>query len=127
MGVMDRQTALSELFRSSRPHTGMHPASVRWVLGESKASALRGESMQDVIFNGAGDRKPVGRASVELVFDNSDGRIGGQWGHYAELAAAGRFHIPAARTFALEDWREALEISLAGRARGKLVLLPGNR
>jgi chromosome segregation protein len=59
---------------------------VRWVLGESKASALRGESMQDVIFNGAGDRKPVGRASVELAFDNSDGRIGGQWGQYAELS-----------------------------------------
>src|SRR5690348_3328383 len=59
---------------------------VRWVLGESKASALRGESMQDVIFNGAGDRKPVGRASVELFFDNSQGRIGGQWGQYAELS-----------------------------------------
>src|SRR5439155_8131049 len=59
---------------------------VRWVLGESKASALRGESMQDVIFNGAGDRKPIGRASVELTFDNSEGRIGGQWGQYAELS-----------------------------------------
>ena len=59
---------------------------VRWVLGESKASALRGESMQDVIFNGAGDRKPIGRASVELFFDNSQGRIGGQWGQYAELS-----------------------------------------
>jgi chromosome segregation protein len=59
---------------------------VRWVLGESKASALRGESMQDVIFNGAGERKPVGRASVELHFDNSQGRIGGQWGQYAELS-----------------------------------------
>jgi chromosome segregation protein len=59
---------------------------VRWVLGESKASALRGESMQDVIFNGAGDRKPVGRAAVELHFDNSQGRIGGQWGQYAELS-----------------------------------------
>ena len=59
---------------------------VRWVLGESKASALRGESMQDVIFNGAGERKPVGRASVELYFDNSQGRIGGQWGQYAELS-----------------------------------------
>jgi chromosome segregation protein len=59
---------------------------VRWVLGESKASALRGESMQDVIFNGAGDRKAVGRASVELFFDNSQGRIGGQWGQYAELS-----------------------------------------
>ena len=59
---------------------------VRWVLGESKASALRGESMQDVIFNGTGERKPVGRASVELHFDNSAGRIGGQWGQYTELA-----------------------------------------
>jgi chromosome segregation protein len=59
---------------------------VRWVLGESKASALRGESMQDVIFNGAGDRKPIGRASVELFFDNSQGRIGGQWGQYSELS-----------------------------------------
>ncbi len=59
---------------------------VRWVLGESKASALRGESMQDVIFNGAGERKAVGRASVELHFDNSAGRIGGQWGRYVELS-----------------------------------------
>ncbi len=59
---------------------------VRWVLGESKASALRGESMQDVIFNGAGERKPVGRASIELHFDNSLGRIGGQWGQYTEIS-----------------------------------------
>jgi len=59
---------------------------VRWVLGESKASALRGESMQDVIFNGAGERKPVGRASVELHFDNSAGRIGGQWGKFVEIS-----------------------------------------
>nr|MCU0774506.1 chromosome segregation protein SMC [Ideonella sp.] len=59
---------------------------VRWVLGESKASELRGESMQDVIFNGSGNRKPAGRASVELVFDNSDARAGGQWNQYAEIA-----------------------------------------
>lgn len=59
---------------------------VRWVLGESRASELRGESMKDVIFNGSTLRKPAGRASVELVFDNSDGRIGGQWGQYTELA-----------------------------------------
>jgi chromosome segregation protein len=58
----------------------------RWVLGESKASELRGESMQDVIFNGSGLRKPAGRASVELVFDNASGRAGGQWGQYAEIA-----------------------------------------
>ncbi|RJG06211.1 chromosome segregation protein SMC [Noviherbaspirillum cavernae] len=59
---------------------------VRWVLGESKASELRGESMQDVIFNGSTNRKPAGRASVELVFDNSDGRAAGQWSQYAEIA-----------------------------------------
>jgi len=59
---------------------------VRWVLGESKAAELRGESMMDVIFNGAANRKPAGRASVELVFDNSDGRIGGEWGRFSELS-----------------------------------------
>ncbi len=59
---------------------------VRWVLGESKAAELRGESMQDVIFNGAANRKPAGRASVELVFDNSDGRLGGEWGRFSELS-----------------------------------------
>jgi chromosome segregation protein len=59
---------------------------VRWVLGESKASELRGESMQDVIFNGSSHRKPAGRSSVELVFDNADGKASGQWGQYAEIA-----------------------------------------
>ncbi|MEO8407174.1 MAG: AAA family ATPase, partial [Oxalobacteraceae bacterium] len=59
---------------------------VRWVLGESKASELRGESMQDVIFNGSTHRKPAGRASVELIFDNADGRASGAWGQYAEIA-----------------------------------------
>ena len=59
---------------------------VRWVLGESRANELRGESMQDVIFSGSSDRKPAARASVELVFDNSMGRIGGSWGIYAEVA-----------------------------------------
>ncbi|RNF28078.1 chromosome segregation protein SMC, partial [Massilia aurea] len=59
---------------------------VRWVLGESKASELRGESMQDVIFNGSTHRKSAGRASVELVFDNSAGKAAGQWGQYGEIA-----------------------------------------
>ncbi len=59
---------------------------VRWVLGESRASELRGESMQDVIFNGTTSRKPASRASVELVFDNSDHRAGGQWGQFTEIA-----------------------------------------
>ena len=59
---------------------------VRWVLGESSAKQLRGESMQDVIFNGSSTRKPVSRASVELVFDNSEGRASGPWGQFAEIA-----------------------------------------
>jgi chromosome segregation protein len=59
---------------------------VRWVLGETRASALRGDSMQDVIFNGSALRKPVARASVELAFDNSLGKAAGQWSQYAEIA-----------------------------------------
>ena len=59
---------------------------VRWVLGESKASELRGESMQDVIFSGTTTRKQASRASVELTFDNSDHRAGGQWGQFGEIA-----------------------------------------
>ena len=59
---------------------------VRWVLGESKASELRGESMQDVIFNGSGNRKPASRSSVELVFSNELGRAGGQWNQFSEIA-----------------------------------------
>ena len=59
---------------------------VRWVLGESKASELRGESMQDVIFNGSGNRKPASRSSVELAFSNDAGRAGGSWNQYAEIA-----------------------------------------
>ena len=59
---------------------------VRWVLGESRARELRGESMQDVIFSGSATRKPVGRASVELIFDNSLGKAAGQWSQYAEIS-----------------------------------------
>ena len=59
---------------------------VRWVLGESRASELRGESMQDVIFNGTATRKPSSRSSVELVFDNADHRAGGQWSQFTEIA-----------------------------------------
>ncbi len=59
---------------------------VRWVLGESSARQLRGETMQDVIFNGAGGRKPSARASVELIFDNALGKAGGEWSKYGEIA-----------------------------------------
>ena len=59
---------------------------VRWVMGESSAKNLRGESMDDVIFTGSSSRKPVGAASVELNFDNSDGTLGGEYARFAELA-----------------------------------------
>ena len=59
---------------------------VRWVLGESRASVLRGDSMQDVIFNGAAQRAPLARASVELLFDNSSGRAAGAWSPVAEIS-----------------------------------------
>lgn len=59
---------------------------VRWVMGESSARYLRGESMADVIFNGSTSRKPVGQASIELIFDNQDGTLAGEYGRYAEIA-----------------------------------------
>jgi chromosome segregation protein len=60
---------------------------VRWVMGESSAKHLRGDSMTDVIFNGSSARKPVGTASIELLFDNSDGAAGGQYASFAEISA----------------------------------------
>ncbi|NEX22218.1 chromosome segregation protein SMC [Thiorhodococcus mannitoliphagus] len=59
---------------------------VRWVMGESSAKMLRGESMADVIFNGSTGRKPVGVASIELVFDNSDGRAGGEFAAFNQIS-----------------------------------------
>ena len=59
---------------------------VRWVMGELSAKHLRGDNMADVIFNGSSARKPVGAASVELVFDNSDGKIGGAYASYNEIS-----------------------------------------
>ena len=59
---------------------------VRWVMGESSARQLRGESMSDVIFSGSSARKPVGTATVELMFDNSDGRAGGEYASYSEIS-----------------------------------------
>ncbi|MCA1778971.1 MAG: AAA family ATPase, partial [Xanthomonadaceae bacterium] len=59
---------------------------VRWVMGESSARQLRGESMSDVIFSGSSARKPVGQATVELVFDNSDGRAGGEYAGFNEIS-----------------------------------------
>ena len=59
---------------------------VRWVMGESSAKMLRGDNMADVIFNGSSSRKPVGKASVELVFDNTSGSVTGNYAQFAELS-----------------------------------------
>jgi chromosome segregation protein len=59
---------------------------VRWVMGESSAKQLRGEALTDVIFNGSGTRKPTAQASIELLFDNSDRRITGEYAGFAEIA-----------------------------------------
>ncbi len=59
---------------------------IRWVMGESSAKNLRGESMADVIFSGSSSRKPVGKASVELLFDNTAGKAPGQYARYAEIS-----------------------------------------
>lgn len=63
---------------------------VRWVMGEISAKHLRGESMADVIFNGSGSRKPVAQATIELIFDNSDGSLGGQYAAYGEISVKRR-------------------------------------
>ncbi|MCK5387499.1 MAG: chromosome segregation protein SMC, partial [Gammaproteobacteria bacterium] len=59
---------------------------VRWVMGESSAKHLRGESMADVIFNGSTGRKPVGQATIELIFDNTEGKLGGEYANFSEIA-----------------------------------------
>ena len=59
---------------------------VRWVMGESSAKHLRGESMADVIFNGSTGRKPVGQANIELIFDNTEGKLGGEYANFSEIA-----------------------------------------
>jgi chromosome segregation protein len=78
---------------------------VRWVMGESSAKQLRGDSLTDVIFNGSGGRKPVGQASIELLFDNSDGRIGGEYASYAEISVRRRVTREGASDYFLNGTR----------------------
>jgi len=74
---------------------------VRWVMGESSAKNLRGESMTDVIFNGSSNRKPVGQASVELVFDNSERRIAGEYAGFTEISVKRVVNSDAQSTYIL--------------------------
>ena len=59
---------------------------ISWVMGESSAKQLRGDSLTDVIFNGSDTRQPVGQTTVELEFDNSEGKLGGQYASYTEIS-----------------------------------------
>ena len=74
---------------------------VRWVMGESSAKNLRGENMTDVIFNGSGGRKPVGQASVELVFDNHDHKLTGEYANFDEVSIKRKVDREAQSTYML--------------------------
>ncbi|MEM6708566.1 MAG: chromosome segregation protein SMC, partial [Pseudomonadota bacterium] len=89
---------------------------VRWVMGESSAKQLRGENLTDVIFNGSGSRQPTAQASIELIFDNSDGRIGGEYAAYAEIGIRRQVTREAQSTYFLNGQkcrrRDILDIFL---------------
>ncbi|PIA68333.1 chromosome segregation protein SMC [Pseudomonas sediminis] len=74
---------------------------VRWVMGESSAKNLRGESMTDVIFNGSNTRKPVTQASIELIFDNSDNSLVGEYAAFAEISIRRRVTRDGQNTYFL--------------------------
>ena len=76
-----------------------------WVMGESSAKHLRGDNLSDVIFNGSGSRKPVGQASVELVFDNSEGKLGGQYGSYNEISIKRQMNREGVSSYSLNGTR----------------------
>ena len=78
---------------------------VTWVMGESSAKHLRGENLTDVIFNGSSTRKPVGQASAELVFDNSDGKLGGQYASYNEISIKRQMNREGISTYYLNGSR----------------------
>ncbi len=78
---------------------------VTWVMGESSAKHLRGEALTDVIFNGSGARQPVGQASVELIFDNSAGKLGGAYAGYAEISIRRQLNRDAISTYFLNGTR----------------------
>jgi len=78
---------------------------VMWVMGESSAKHLRGDALTDVIFNGSTARNPVGQATVELLFDNSEGRAGGQYASYSEISIKRQINRDAISTYYLNGTR----------------------
>ncbi len=78
---------------------------VTWVMGESSAKHLRGESLTDVIFSGSSARQPVGQASVELVFDNTEKKLGGQYASYNEISIKRQINRDGVSTYSLNGTR----------------------
>ena len=78
---------------------------VTWVMGESSAKHLRGDALTDVIFNGSSVRQPVGQASVELIFDNSDGKLGGPYAGFAEVSIKRLLNRDTVSTYYLNGTR----------------------
>src|SRR3990167_2303881 len=78
---------------------------VIWVMGESSPKYLRGEALIDVIFNGSNVRKPVGQASVELIFDNTDGSVGGEYAKFAEISVKRMLNRDSDSTYYLNGVR----------------------
>ena len=72
-------------------------------MGEISAKNLRGDSMSDIIFNGSSSRAPSARASVELLFDNDDGRIGGEYSSYSEISVKRTVDIDGKSTYFLNN------------------------
>ena len=85
---------------------------VRWVMGESSAKNLRGEQMTDVIFNGSSARKPVGQASVELVFDNHDHKLSGEYANFTEVSIKRRVDREAQSTFFINGIKNISKFNL---------------
>ncbi len=90
---------------------------VRWVMGETSARTLRGDNMADVIFNGSSTRKPISRASVELIFDNQDGQAPGHYGQFAEISVK--------RTLTRDDQSRYLINNVKTRRKDVLDLFRG--
>lgn len=78
---------------------------VRWVMGESSAKHLRGQHMTDVIFNGSTGRQPVGQASIELLFDNSEGKLIGEYAGYNEISVKRRLTRDGVSAYFLNNSR----------------------
>ena len=104
---------------------------VTWVMGESSAKHLRGESLTDVIFNGSSARQPVSQAMVELVFDNSEGRVGGQYASYSELAIKRQINREGVSSYSLNEGKRDVGVeptrvcNIASQLQLETCTLPG--